>query len=431
MNERKPRVLLGRGGDSPGVEALPCNGGQPYPVVSLAPGYSVYAIAADPEAHWTAVGTRRGTIHLLGPGDEERAVLDQGAPVLSLCFMGPQTLIAADSRGRCLRWDLSADPATHDALTCNDAVICRLLRIHDRLIGVCSTGGLLIWDCPLGSHMHAVETPRPATPIVLAKAVYWRETNRLTFPAENGHLVLCDMDSDEVWTEEAHEPGFLAVTTLNEDLVTVGRREGCLKRWDSRTKTVKHAKAISAGAVSACSIPGLDDRILLVKETGEAWVYGAREDEAVPPLSLSGSDYRVAVGPNAESIEAFLNEERTAEARRITERLNGALAAGKAVDVTEDLRRLECLGFAQVSLGIQAHQAALAGDCALELMLRSRLADLLPDVPEAIEALKTYGETLEHTWHFEEHSASGNESIQLTRQPARNDGLSSLRSVLA
>jgi WD40 repeat protein len=161
-------ILLGTGGNSPGLEAYGAISGNSEKILSLQRGQSVYAVDVSPDGNAIAAATKSGDIYLLAPaeGEPERCVYSvrhsaSGAPVLSVCFVDASMLAVADTVGGCLLRNAEADTQPTQLRT-GDRVICSLFHLDSKcLAGLSLSGRLLIWDVAERGLVRVLEVPGP------------------------------------------------------------------------------------------------------------------------------------------------------------------------------------------------------------------------------------------------------------------------------
>ncbi|MBL7189638.1 MAG: hypothetical protein ISS70_25190 [Phycisphaerae bacterium] len=201
------RIFLGRGGARPGVVAIQDDISHSEWFAELAPGESVYALDANIEAKTLAFGTRAGKIYVRQWPDDDSAACQewlQGAPVLSVCWLGRSLLCSSDSSGKCLLWPL-ATPDQPKSLETDGRVVCAFARVaHGELVGLASDGCLLFWALPGGDLLRYVEGPRPASKLGLVNLRYWPRRDVLLYPTEDGQLCGFRLGATECQCVKAH-----------------------------------------------------------------------------------------------------------------------------------------------------------------------------------------------------------------------------------
>ena len=403
------RTHLGGGGAEPRVECFDGLSGDTRVLLPLCKGQTPYAMAPSSDGTSVAVGTRAGQVYLLRkeePCKANRAPLfSQGAPILAMSFVGNEKLAASDAAGRCMLWN-TGRPNEAPRVFCRNAVLCALQRRNGRLAGLCEDGRIFSWPLPIGLTPETPETVKaapPTRPLALIQLVPWPEHQTLVYPGEDGNLVFYECGSGSVTGVPAHDRSFIAITVCDDALVTIGRNDGCLKRWEPSGRTVARTFPAPMGIVCACAVPGNGDCLLLIDERGSGRVYGFNESDLVLRQELPGTDYRVAAGPGPAAILAHRRLQRQSEASRLSAEIESHLRRNDlegAELLTQQLERLG--GFGHVVLAARAHAAAVREDVIEELGLRHELAGALPDAPALSPLLERYASVLERLWCYAE-----------------------------
>ena len=215
------------------------HGRQVSPLIELAAGRSVYALDVAVDVCILAFGTRDGHVQVLQVADSNCAEAspsgyrwDVGAPVLSVCISDTGHIITSDKAGRCLVWDATTPKAPPSRLECGGRTICSLRRIADGTVaGLASDGQMLRWIPLTGELISSVAGRRPPRPVALVDLGYWATQNTLFCPADDGDLVLWNLDKDHVTVNHVHDGGFFVADVAGEQLLTVGRHDGRVICW--------------------------------------------------------------------------------------------------------------------------------------------------------------------------------------------------------
>lgn len=412
MNGPKPTVStwLGAGGENPGVEAVDVESGNVHRVIDLPAGHSVYAMAVTDALDQLAIGSRAGEIRVLslvdaltGQPQVDVRVFRQGAPILSVCFAGSSGLVASDTVGRCLRWNLGGDSARPSSLTVERGVIVALLALSDdELVGLSTAGQLVLWRIRDGEIARILEAPPPPA-LALVPLIHLPEGDTLLYPGQDGYLVSCGLGDERVQARRAHEGDCSVVAALADGLLTVGRHDGFAKLWDvGCDETVKQISA-PPGLISGFALDGSSRGLVLVSETGEAAVFTIGLSRLEVQRRLNGRGYRLVTGPRLGLLRTFLDRRTRDEARRVAGEIRQRLDRSELEGLASLHARLGDLGYDHVSLCLQAEQAARAEDKLGELRARSALIRVLPDGdPAAQGSLDAYLGLLERLWQSEE-----------------------------
>jgi len=406
-------LFLGTGGAGPGLIMLRCGVQDSSKLLSLPAGHSIYAIDVDERSGVVAAGSRHGTIDTLrnngqqaGVDQLERFTLVQGAPVLSVCLLPGGWLASSDTTGRCLLWPpghLSFDRPR--SLKLNGGKICSLLALPDhRMLGLSSSGRLLLWRIPSGELAEAVDAPAPPATLGLVHLLSWPPCNSAVYPSRDGELVLVGLEDLRISVCPAHGGGFSVAIAEDGLLYTIGREDGVLKTWTwsangagQGTVTPVAESRVARGVVSAAVIADTDPlRLLLIHEDGSAAIYATGPDRLRLDRRLPGNHYRAVVGPPALARHAALQERKVSEARALQHRIQQNIRSRRFEGLEETYRKLETGGFEAVVLGLRACEAAAKNDSLGELKARHRLMRLLPtDDPRSAPSILRYAEILE------------------------------------
>ena len=224
-------LLLGRGGQQPGIDRLPPNETDVMRLLELPPGCSVYAVDADATGTTIAAGSRAGTIHFLH--GENSVCLEQGAPVLAVCLLDGLRLASTDTLGRCFLWQPLKDRQHPRSMATEGGRICSLLGLPDgRLLGLSSEGRLLWWDTRTGEMVQSLDCPAPPEKLALVRLLRWPDRNIIVYPAIGGQVALCILEKHRIRTWDAHEGDCCyAAFFAGASLCTIGRADGLMRVW--------------------------------------------------------------------------------------------------------------------------------------------------------------------------------------------------------
>jgi len=406
MDKVFPGVYMGAGGGQPGVWAISDSTTPARRLTAFPPGNSVYALGVDGQTGRIAAGTRAGRIEVLPPSPGESGLggscelsLVQGAPVLCVCFADESRLLAADTAGRCLVWDLLDAARPPRVLDAGDGV-CSLLGVgEEMLVGLSVTGKLIFWGLPDLKVSRIHDCPKPPRSHALVALVHWPAQEAIAFPAADGGLVLCGLDGGEPHACGAHRGEFYAVMEGGECLYTVGRQDRCLRVWGGPEGSPMEECAAPAGVIAGHALWDGSGRLVLVTEDGHAGIYAHEARGLSLERRLEGGDYRIASGSRPEDRLAFEAARRHARACELQAQIQAAMASRQAADIEPLHRELVALGYQAASLGMRAQSAAQQDDLLAELRSRHQLAALLPPHdPRAAESLRRYVSVLERVW---------------------------------
>lgn len=418
--DKMSSLFLGTGGASPGLTMLPQGGKDATKLLSLPAGHSIYAIDVDERGGVVAAGSRHGTIDILrnngqqaGVDQLERFTLAQGAPVLSVCLLPGGWLASSDMAGRCLLW-----PPGHSlfdrprSLKLNEGKVCSLLALPGhRMLGLASSGKVLLWRLPSGELADAVDAPAPPATLGLVHLLFWPACNSAVYPSADGELVLVGLEDLQISVCPAHDGDFSVAIAEDGRLYTIGREDGVLRTWTwSANGTGQGAvtpvaeSRVAHGGVSAAVMADTDPlRLLLIHEDGSAAIHTIGANRLRLDYRLPGNHYRAVAGPPALARHAALQERKVSEARALQHRIQQDLRLRRFEGLEESYRKLETCGFEAAVLGLRACEAATKNDSLGELKARHRLMRLLPtDDPRSVPSILRYAEILEQVGLYSE-----------------------------
>lgn len=403
---RRVSVLLGAGGNRPRVDLLDCHTGAVTTLLEAPPGESVYAMDIAPHHGSAVFGTKGGSIYiadiLAASAESLTPSFRHGAPIRSICFIDANAVAYCDTSDQCLLWGGANASSPFELSTGKHGEVSCLIRCPDGLTGVTRDGKVLCWAIPPVSTPSVRQGLPPARPKALARCVYWKAANAVAYPGVGGRLVLCELAGNGISSIPAYGSDFYAMVELGDDLITIGTGDACLKRWSVGKSEPVDVVEAPANITAAALLPGLKDRLLLVDKEGNARTFALTEGSLIEDGRLSGSDYRVTLGPSSEAVDDYREAMRSAEAERIEDELREKLQNGALEGAGLLLERLDALAPIHVSLSFRAHFASANGDLVQELRYRQELARRLPDAPGAVEELQRFIEVLLHVWQVEE-----------------------------
>lgn len=400
----KQSVLLGRGGDSPGIEAYDAISGNLKNILSLTADQSIYAIDISPDGDIVA-GTKTGDIYWLrhqghGSGDFLIEQFANYTPILDVCFVGERTVAVSDTAGRCLLWRLRKD-AQPDKLPTAGGVICSLFKLDDsHLAGLSVSGQLLVWDWPEKNLTKTVELPRPPDLSALVKPVYWLDS--WAWPAQGGIIVLYKWRTNDVHTICAADSGDIyAIAVCNDELLTIGKTDKCLKRWQAGSDTPVASLKVPDGIISAALWYSHESRtLLLINDAGQGRVYSWIDGKLDLIKQLAGQDYRIAFGPDMETLRSQMRYREELRVRELSVQINNKISQRAYDNELKSLyQQLIKLGYRQVALGLQALEAGSKNDIVAEIKIHNELVNIIPhDHPGSEKSLLRYAELSEYVW---------------------------------
>ena len=326
-------IILGVGGKRPGVGIYNIDTGLIENTISLTAGESVYAVDVLPNSNSLIVGTRAGFLYLLGQeelsqqnSDFEPQRFIQGASVLSVCSLDEQRVAVSDVAGRCLIWELTKNSQPMPLPT-GDGAVCALFRADDGLLaGISMAGELVVWDLMQSDIIRVLDIPTPPALSALIKPIYWRARNSWAWPGKDGVVVLYQCSQNKITTMNAHTGDVYAMAVCNDELLTIGRTDGCMKRWQANSdKPVASFKA-PKGVISASIWGGQDFRMLLINDLGKAGIYSFINDKIKFIGLLHGRDYRITIDPDLDKYQAQLSQKKIVLAENISLQIKDKIA---------------------------------------------------------------------------------------------------------
>lgn len=429
-------ILLGRGGQHPGLEACHAVSGRRETILTLPAGQSVYTIDVSPEGKAVAAGTKAGDVYWFEQERSSREIgspairhYSQCAPVLSVRFVAPSILAAADTVGRCLLWQLRKE-ATPSTLPVGKGVLYSLFPLDSRhLAGLSLTGKLLVWDWAQRNTVKILEVPTPPDCSALVKPAYWPAANQWIWPAQEGVIVFYRWQRDEIRTIRAHNGDLYACLVYDEQLLTIGKTDGSLKYWGPEAKKPAGTCDAPCGVVSAASWGGREFPMVLIDDAGVAGLYSWDGGHLHLAQTLPGQDYRIAFGPDPAKFKSALREYGTAKARELTAQAQDQIEQRQWQRLEPLCRQLKELGFGHAALALSAQEARAKHDLLGELRAYHEMAQIIPhERSESRSSLERYAELLESVWRVQE--ADSLCQHLLDRDPP-NDGPASASGRLA
>jgi len=401
-------IVCGTGGDDARVEAFSFDSGKTEVLLNSLPS-SVYSIDIDCDSGRIAAGTKGGEIYLLKntcEADPDNPVtvkkLLQGAPVLSVSWLGESLLAVSDTLGRCLLWDTNHE-SIPKPLEGVKGVICSTLNLKQNMLtGFSSAGKLLFWEPPKWQLVDSVEVPGPPAMSALVHMLYWSKENALVFPSDGGRLTFYDLTTKRVTDLQAHKGDFYAISLIGEDLLTAGVVDQRLKIWSSIS--VKPRSLSAPADVIAAGVARIEPAVILLIDTmGSAGTYILEGDHLTSVSMLEGRDYRVVWSLPEKRARVFRDQSRKEEVGRIVNEIQEN--AGQTSDDTIEGYhcRLIDLGYRHISLALRVEEADQREDIVETLSLSSSLVDILPqNEPGTCASMEKYALFLAKAWHMNE-----------------------------
>jgi hypothetical protein len=399
-------ALLGAGGHSPGLVGYDVLNDRTEQPLSLQESQSVYALARSSDSKCVAVGTRGGDIYVLDQQVSMEGALDVqpvspihnlSTPILSVAFLDSKTLAVTDTAGRCGVLNLDNPTAVHWLQT-GQRVICALFRLDSKhLAGLSLSGELLKWDCSSGGIVNVMSTPALPEIGALVRPVYWPAKESWVWPGKDGLLVLYCWQQQKTSAIRAHRGEVYAVTVRHEELLSIGRTDASLKRWQAGSIKPTAKTEVPSGVVAAtCWAREKEAFLLLVDDTGKAGLFSLSENRLELCRWLPGGSYRAVLAPDIQAYESLLLQQRNLQAQELAQEIQDHIFQGKANEVDHLYAQLTEMGYEHIACALQAEAARQDQDLVAELKAYTKLAQILPlNQPESASTLQRYARLLE------------------------------------
>ena len=401
-------ILLGRGGEDPGLDVYGAISGVTETILSLETSQSIYPISVSPDGNLIAVGTKSGEIYWLcpeqvNPGNCRYSTqhLTIGAPILSLCFVDVSIVAVADTAGRCLLCQLGeeAQPAELDT---ENRVICSLFLLDSmHLAGLSLSGTLLIWDLSNRKLVETLEIPCPPRELfALIKPVYWRAAESWIWPAQHGAIVFYKWQQNEFHTFCAHKDDVYITLVCKDQLLTIGK-DGSLKFWQTALNEPVKSLEGPRGIISGTAWDDRQIHMVLINDIGEAGIYTWEGDHLTLISKLPGRNYRVAVIPDIDQFKSTLIRQKIVQAGNIAYLAKTKIKQRAWEELESLYKQLVELDFEHVVLALRAEEATAKNDMAAQIIAYHELIQMIPhDRPESRIFLIRYAELLETVWQL-------------------------------
>lgn len=400
-------ILLGGGGNNPGVEVYGAVSCSLAKMLSLDVNQSVYAIDTDGKA--IAAGTKTGDVYWITPQGPELGgtghLVQQfanGASVLAVCFLDTSTLAVADTAGRCLLLQ-SREETLPEELVTDKRVIYSLFRLDSKyLAGLAVNGDLLIWNYLKKELVRVVEAPVPPEDLMaLIRPVYWPAAGVWVWPGREGVIIFYDQRCNEVSSVCSDTKEVYAIAICNEQLLTIGT-DGCAKRWCPGAGGPADTFEAPQGIISATSWQQENrTMLLLINNEGKAAVYSLTDMGFELIKSLAGQDYRIAVGPDVEKLKIALQQQKMIRAKKLATQIGEKITQQRYSELENYYSELNKLGYPQVALALQAQEARSKNDFVAELKIYKQLIGVIPhEHPGSEGSLVRYAGLLESAWQL-------------------------------
>ena len=413
MNRKfRPDIaFLGAGGKDPRVDIFNTYSYESQALTRLPKNQSAYVMDINSDKSILAIGTKGGLIFLIDASENRKheeqistRQLIQGAPVLSVCWVNDSMLAASDSCGRSFLWH-SRQETPLCPLETAGGVICSLINLSDGILaGLSSAGWLCFWQPDIGHLIRKIKAPSPPPISALVDVIYWPKEKSLAYPGSGGRLILYNLEKEKINSLDVHKEDFYALSLLEENLLTAGIEDQCLKIWPSASDRPSCELQMLEGVISMGVVESLPPQIILIKTNGTAVTY-AYQGNKIQPVDQSsiGTGYRAIVTHPPEIIKAYHIQQKEKEVRQILNEIQKSIAQESPEIINRLYSRLIELGYEQISLAIQAQQALQNDDIIEGLRIYASLMDILPiNDPKSCFSMERYAKLLERMWQTPE-----------------------------
>lgn len=405
-------IILGIGGDKPGLSIYDTKSGGLKRILSLPLGQSVYSVDTSGDGRLIGAGTKGGGIFRLTfqsvaanhNYQAEQLGSSVLAPVLSVCFVDEQTFAVSDTAARCLLF--SPGQTEPDRLPTGKRVISALFRLDDRhLAGLSLAGELVIWNWAGGEIIQVVQVPAPPEELAaLVQPVRWHKADRWVWPSRDGLIVLYGWPRNEVRAICGHTSQVYAIVPHQDDLLTIGI-DGLAQHWRVGTDEPVGSCEIADQILSVALWGQPESRkLVLTNNKGRAGVYLWTDGQVNFIEWLHGEEFRIAVGPDMQKVESALHRQRAMKAREICTQIKEAMGRREcSISLDSQHQQLVQLGYEHVSLALRAEEHRINNDVVSEFQSYKKLTDLVPETDERTEgSLLRYATLLETLWQPKE-----------------------------
>lgn len=400
-------VFTGTGGSKPGLVWT----GAADELKGLSLDSSIYAGDVDIQNQRIAVSTKNGGVYVLSAAVDDKDGLSLemagrffcSANITSLCFAGGDTLVIADSAAGVVLWDMKDPSGVGKKLPSTADVICSLCRVDDNIIaGLSIEGRLFSWDTNTGDIIGYTGCKMPDAAVIPPKLIYWKDQNALVWPAKDGYLASCRLDSLRMAIHPAHLRRFSAVFVDDGDIVTIGAYDRKALRWSDIGQSELICRdcpeGIIDGAVDPVSFSSKKYR--LIDGLGKAMIYSFENNTAKKILQLPGCGYRSVIAAGRYDSNRFIESKNNATVTNLMAEAQNAILT--CVSVDGYCEKLKKMGFERLSLGLKAKAARADNDVISELAAYQELACMLDkDDRRSFSYLAGYIEILIKLWQSE------------------------------
>ncbi len=397
-------LLVSSGGTEPGIGVFDVFGHSFEPLLTLEQGQSVYAVDITADRTAIAAGTKSGyIIYLRRPDAIEDTIRTErffmASPILSVKFIGPDTVAASDIYGQIVIWNLQ-DQAQSKLLDTSQEPVCSLFCINSSLLaGLTIYGNVLIWDltgpeCPI----FIKGFPIPAI-CSLVNVIYFNGC--WVWPDHSGSIIIFDAQSQQMEVLKAHIGTLYAICNCDGKLISLGKSDGLLKFWKSGSNQPAKSVYLAGGGVSMSVWKQQRLRCFMINESGCACVFDIDQNDNVSALKVEGSNYRTVLGPDRNYIENRLYDNKNDRIEQLSTEIKSRINSGNFVGIDHLYQQLEQLGSHEIVLWLSAYQAETQNDLYGQINCCHQLYQILDHSErQSISFLSKYIKALVRTYQF-------------------------------
>jgi hypothetical protein len=241
--------------------------------------------------------------------------INQGAPVLSICWASNDVLAVSDATGRCLLWHYRSNPAIPHQLPIIDGPICALLRLDENtLVGLSTGGRLQFWNPNTCELKHSMQAPKPPPTSALVQMKYWATKNAIVFPDDRGNLFQVILTTYKVNSLRLKNGPFYAFACLNEYLFCMAFSNSNLTVFLNESSEFVNSPELPEGAISMFIIKSSPANALFVGRSGRLFRCFI-DDSAVKFIEyLPGDTFRSIAGLDAKTVSLLHSKKKQQEA---------------------------------------------------------------------------------------------------------------------
>jgi len=403
--------ILGSGGTAPGLFLYSTLTNQNHTLVRTALPHSIYALSIEPETGLAAGGSRQGVVYLQSTDNQNSgnstksliSVINHGAPILSLLWLGKNRLAVADTDGKCKIWPFERNSQSV-MLETSQNLVCSLVKIDENLMaGLTTSGKLLIWNYHDLGLKNTIVLTEPPGKYSLVNLVYLPSCSILAYPGKNGQLIVFNISTEKSASFVAHQGDFYALFGVRENLFSIGKDDCMLKIWHHEKPLPLKELPVSKNIIAAAGIGQNSVKILTIDLSGKAEINRLSESCLELIGSVPGEHYRSVISFRNHPIEKSSADQIKNEIENLIIKIQMSLEQDQVSKSEKYHARIVALGFEHLSLGLRAEHEISAGKYTRALHFYHRLVKIIKDSgPAACRILYQYGMLLEKLWQIDE-----------------------------